>query len=102
MTTDMAVIRASAPAQPANVSNFDARAARSAAMKNVLSPISETKMSDEAYTNEESAMPAAEALAGCKNIAAAATSTPAAAVGMKLTGANGADPPSGGHRCSSP
>ena len=64
MTTEMAVISASAPAQPANVSSFDARAARSAAMKNVLSPISDTKMSDEACTKEESAMPAADALAG--------------------------------------
>jgi len=37
---------ARALAQPAKVSSFDVRAASSAAMKNVLSPISERKMSE--------------------------------------------------------
>ena len=42
MSTDMTVMMASAPAHPANVRILEERAARSAAMKNVLSPISET------------------------------------------------------------
>ena len=48
MPTEMTVMTARAPAQPTKVSSLFARAARSAAMKNVLSPISETKISDDA------------------------------------------------------
>ena len=48
MSTDTTVMKAKAPAHPAKVSSLDARAASSVAMKNVLSPISETKMREEA------------------------------------------------------
>ena len=41
-------VRAGVTAQPAKVSSFDVRAASSAAMKKVLSPISLTKMRDSA------------------------------------------------------
>mmetsp|Transcript_5650 Transcript_5650/g.23474 ORF Transcript_5650/g.23474 Transcript_5650/m.23474 type:complete len:207 (-) Transcript_5650:72-692(-) len=51
MTTEMMVMTTNAPNEPANARTLDARAARIDAMKNVLSPISERKISDVACKN---------------------------------------------------
>ena len=71
MRTETTVMSASAPAQPANVSSLDARAASSAAMKKVLSPSSEMKMSEVDCAKDDSAMLAACAAAGGVRMSAA-------------------------------